>query len=137
RVLQVTAEFEMAKTGCQDMHDTRQDTNLATNRFYGVSPFVFSSISLPFDLTYMLNLLHTQDEYIKLKTKKLFVSKVKDHGFGAFVDPLSIELKMGPTETIQKQTVQYAAEFDCLARKYNEVTRTRPRLRGPKPVRCE
>lgn len=130
RMFRVTAETEMAKTGGQGMHDVRTETNFAARKFYAqrntyLTGFcLFLSLVLTRTFSIILDLIHTQEEYAKLKKvvgagakgdqskqieelkKKLAASEAKDRDFA----------------TLKKQAAQQAAEFDRLASKYNEAT---------------
>ncbi|KAG2150997.1 endoplasmic reticulum protein [Suillus bovinus] len=115
RMFRVTAETEMAKTGGQSMHDVRTETNFAARKFYAQRNTY---------LTVILDLIHTQEEYAKLKKvvgagakgdqskqieelkKKLAASEAKDRDF----------------ETLKKQAAQQAAEIDRLVSRHNEAT---------------
>ncbi|KAG0706177.1 B-cell receptor-associated protein 31-like-domain-containing protein [Suillus ampliporus] len=130
RMYRVTAESDVAKTGGQAMHDVRTESNFAARKFYAqrntyLTGFcLFLSLVLTRTFSIILDLLHTQEEYAKLKKvvgagakgdqtkqieelkKKLAASEAKDRDF----------------ETLKKQAAQQAAEFDRLASKYNEAT---------------
>jgi hypothetical protein len=130
RMFRVTAETEMAKTGGQGMHDVRTESNFAARKFYAqrntyLTGFcLFLSLVLTRTFSIILDLIHTQEEYAKLKKvvgagakgdqskqieelkKKLAASEAKDRDF----------------ENLKKQAAQQAAEFDRLASKYNEAT---------------
>ncbi|KAG1773344.1 B-cell receptor-associated protein 31-like-domain-containing protein [Suillus placidus] len=132
RMFRVTAETEMAKTGGQGMHDVRTETNFAARKFYAqrntyLTGFcLFLSLVLTRTFSIILDLIHTQEEYAKLKKvvgagakgdqskqieelkKKLAASEAKDRDFA----------------NLKKQAAQQAAEFDRLASKYNEATGT-------------
>ncbi|KAG1842376.1 B-cell receptor-associated protein 31-like-domain-containing protein [Suillus subalutaceus] len=129
RMFRVTAETEMAKTGSQGMHDVRTETNFAARKFYAqrntyLTGFcLFLSLVLTRTFSIILDLIHTQEEYAKLKKvagagakgdqskqieelkKKLAASEAKDRDFA----------------NLKKQAAQQAAEFDRLASKYNEA----------------
>ncbi|KAG1750330.1 B-cell receptor-associated protein 31-like-domain-containing protein [Suillus paluster] len=128
RMFRVTAESDMAKTSGPSVHDAR--TDFAARKFYAqrntyLTGFcLFLSLVLTRTFSIILDLLHTQEEYAKLKKvvgagakgdqtkqieelkKKLAASEAKDRDF----------------ETLKKQAAQQAAEFDRLASKYNEAT---------------
>ncbi|KAG1740648.1 B-cell receptor-associated protein 31-like-domain-containing protein [Suillus lakei] len=131
RMYRVTAESEMAKTGGQGMPGARTETNFAARKFYAqrntyLTGFcLFLSLVLTRTFSIILDLIHTQEEYAKLKKvvswcwrqgdqtkqieelkKKLAASEAQDRDFA----------------TLKKQAAQQAAEFDRLASKYNEVT---------------
>ncbi|KIK43690.1 hypothetical protein CY34DRAFT_803528 [Suillus luteus UH-Slu-Lm8-n1] len=130
RMFRVTAETEMAKTGGQGMHDVRTESNFAARKFYAqrntyLTGFcLFLSLVLTRTFSIILDLIHTQEEYAKLKKvvgagakgdqskqieelkKKLAASEAKDRDFA----------------NLKKQAAQQAAEFDRLASKYNEAT---------------
>ncbi|KAH7913652.1 B-cell receptor-associated protein 31-like-domain-containing protein [Hygrophoropsis aurantiaca] len=127
RMLRVTAESDMAKAG-QGMQDVRTETNIAARKFYAqrntyLTGFcLFLSLVLTRVFYIILDLIHTQEEYAKLKKqggasghqaseiaelkKKLAASEAKDRDF----------------ETLKKQASQQAAEFDRLATEYNQKT---------------
>ncbi|KAG2039067.1 B-cell receptor-associated protein 31-like-domain-containing protein [Suillus americanus] len=129
RMFRVTAESEIAKTGGQSMHDVRTETNFAARKFYAqrntyLTGFcLFLSLVLTRTFSIILDLIHTQEEYAKLKKvvgagakgdqskqieelkKKLAASEAKDRDFA----------------NLKKQAAQQAAEFDRLATKYNEA----------------
>ncbi|KAG1816704.1 B-cell receptor-associated protein 31-like-domain-containing protein [Suillus subaureus] len=129
RMFRVTAETEMAKTGGQSMHDVRTETNFAARKFYAqrntyLTGFcLFLSLVLTRTFSIILDLIHTQEEYAKLKKvvgagakgdqskqieelkKKLAASEAKDRDFA----------------NLKKQAAQQADEFDRLASKYNEA----------------
>lgn len=131
RMFRVTAETELAKTGGQGMHDVlRNESNFAARKFYAqrntyLTGFcLFLSLVLTRTFSIILDLIHTQEEYAKLKKvvgagakgdqskqieelkKKLAASEAKDRDFA----------------NLKKQAAQQAAEFDRLASKYNEAT---------------
>ncbi|KAG1873474.1 B-cell receptor-associated protein 31-like-domain-containing protein [Suillus tomentosus] len=129
RMFRVTAETEMAKTGGQGTtHDAR--TDFAARKFYAqrntyLTGFcLFLSLVLTRTFSIILDLIHTQEEYAKLKKvvgagtkgdqskqieelkKKLAASEAKDRDFA----------------NLKKQAAQQAAEVDRLVGRHNEAT---------------
>ncbi|KAG1761212.1 B-cell receptor-associated protein 31-like-domain-containing protein [Suillus occidentalis] len=148
RMFRVTAETEMAKTGGQGMHDVRTESNFAARKFYAqrntyLTGFcLFLSLVLTRTFSIILDLIHTQEEYAKLKKVvstlhfgvdpclSLLVLQV---GAGAKGDQSKqieeLKKKLAASEAkdrdfanLKKQAAQQAAEFDRLASKYNEAT---------------
>ncbi|OJA11408.1 hypothetical protein AZE42_12483 [Rhizopogon vesiculosus] len=132
RMFRVTAESEMAKTGSgQGMHDVRTETNFAARKFYAqrntyLTGFcLFLSLVLTRTFSIMLDLIHTQEEYAKLK--KSVGAGAKNGDQTTQIEDLkkklaASEAKGRDFETLKKQAGQQAAEFDRLATKYNEAT---------------
>jgi len=135
RMFRVTAESDMAKSHPHGMSDVRVDTNIAARKFYSqrntyLTGFcLFLSLVLTRTFYIMLDLIHTQEEYAKLK-------KEKEAGSGKNSQPQDAakqiaelkkqlaahEAKERDFETLKKQAASQAAEFDRLATKYNEAT---------------
>ncbi|OAX32675.1 B-cell receptor-associated 31-like protein [Rhizopogon vinicolor AM-OR11-026] len=140
RMFRVTAESDMAKTSSgQGMHDVRTETNFAARKFYAqrntyLTGFcLFLSLVLTRTFSIMLDLIHTQEEYAKLKKSasplclRLVGAGAKNGDQTTQIEDLkkklaASEAKGRDFETLQKQAGQQAAEFDRLATKYNEAT---------------
>jgi len=132
RMFRVTAESEMAKSGGgQGMHDARVESNFAARKFYAqrntyLTGFcLFLSLVLTRTFSIMLDLIHTQEEYAKLK--KTIGAGAKGGDQAKQIEDLekklaASEAKERDFETLKKQSRQQAAEFDRLANKYNEAT---------------
>ncbi|RDB23341.1 Uncharacterized protein C9E9.04 [Hypsizygus marmoreus] len=136
RMFRVTAEAELAKSGHQGVSDVRTETNLAARKFYSqrntyLTGFtLFLSLVLTRTFYIILDLIHTQEEYAKLKKE----TTSKPRGSGTQAEDASKqvaslreklaaeEAKTRDFETLKKQASQQAAEFDRLATKYNEAT---------------
>jgi len=136
RMFRITAESNVAKSGQHGVGDVRIETNLAARKFYSqrntyLTGFtLFLSLVLTRTFYIMLDLIHTQEQYAKLKKETASQSR----GSGAQAEDASKEIselkkkvavlqaEERDFETLKKQASQQAAEFDRLATKYNEVT---------------
>ncbi|KAG5646192.1 hypothetical protein DXG03_004246 [Asterophora parasitica] len=134
RMFRVTAESELAKSG-QVLNDVRTETNLAARKFYSqrntyLTGFtLFLSLVLTRTFYIQLDLLHTQEQYAKLKKGTSSGSAAQNGDSLKEVAELKKKLaaeeaKTRDFETLKKQASQQAAEFDRLATKYNEATGT-------------
>ncbi|KAF8889057.1 endoplasmic reticulum protein [Infundibulicybe gibba] len=130
RMFRVTAEAEAAKSGGHPAADVRTETNFAARKFYSqrntyLTGFtLFLSLVLTRTFYIILDLIHTQEEYAKLKK-----IQGSDKGSAGEVAVLKKKLQEHEAtqrdfETLKKQAAQQAAEFDRLATKYNEATGT-------------
>jgi len=129
RMFRVTAESDLAKSSGQTSADIRTETNFAARKFYSqrnvyLTGFtLFLSLVLTRTFYIILDLIHTQEQYAKLKNSTADASR----GNGAQeVEDLkkklaSEEAKGRDFDTLKKQASQQAAEFDRLATKYNDV----------------
>ncbi|KAJ7607388.1 B-cell receptor-associated protein 31-like-domain-containing protein [Roridomyces roridus] len=129
RMFRVTAESELAKqNGVAHSGNVQTENSFAARKFYSqrntyLTGFtLFLSLVLTRTFSILLELIHTQDEYAKLKgtgasggdsTKEVSELKAKI---------ADLEKKDRDFETLKKQSAQQAAEFDRLATKYNEAT---------------
>jgi len=138
RMFRVTAESELGRNGRgHGMQDVRTETNIAARKFYAQRNVYLTGFTLFLSLVLtrcfyiILDLLHTQEEYAKLKQQT--AGKSKSAGAAASVDDKKVieELKMKLAdseakardfEILKKQAAQNAAEYDNLATKYNAVT---------------
>ncbi|ETW79792.1 hypothetical protein HETIRDRAFT_477404 [Heterobasidion irregulare TC 32-1] len=109
RMFRVTAEVELAKAGGQGAQDVRTETNFAARKFYAqrntyLTGFcLFLSLVLTRTFYILQELIHSQEEYAKLKKAvRLYISL--------------------PRTTLKKQASQQAAEYDRLAEQYNKET---------------
>ncbi|KAG6334549.1 hypothetical protein ID866_4546 [Astraeus odoratus] len=133
RMFRVTAEAEMLKTG-QGMKDARTESSVAARKFYAqrnmyLTGFcLFLSLVLTRTFAIILDLIHTQEEYAKLKKATANSSKntitVEDQA--KQIDDLKkrlaeSEAKSRDFETLKKQAAQQAAEYDRLASEYNKA----------------
>ncbi|KAF8578879.1 B-cell receptor-associated 31-like protein [Ramaria rubella] len=135
RMLRVTAETELAKSGGHGMQDVRTETNFAARKFYAqrntyLTGFcLFLSLILTRTFYIILDLIHTQGEYAKLKQATSSQSR-KDLASGDQAKQIKdlqaklakVEAKERDFETLKKQSSQQAAEYDRLATKFNEAT---------------
>ncbi|KAJ3487924.1 hypothetical protein NLI96_g3206 [Meripilus lineatus] len=135
RMWRVTAEAELAKTTGQGTHDVRSETNFAARKFYSqrntyLTGFcLFLSLVLTRTFYIILDLIHTQEEYAKLKQE---VSKKSRNDIASQDQTKQIEelkKKLAASEErtrdydiLKKQAAQNAAEYDRLATEYNERT---------------
>jgi len=131
RMFRVTAEVEMSKSG-QGMQDVRTETNFAARKFYAqrntyLTGFcLFLSVVLTRTFYIIQDLIHTQDEYAKLK--KATAGQTRADGDAAKqLEELKKKLaekerETRDFETLKKQAKQQASEYDRLAEQYNKET---------------
>ncbi|GLB44169.1 putative endoplasmic reticulum protein [Lyophyllum shimeji] len=125
RMFRVTAESDLAKSG---QNDVRIETNLAARKFYSqrntyLTGFtLFLSLVLTRTFYIIMDLIHTQEEYAKLK-------KAQSKGDDASKEIAELKKKLAEEqaksrdfETLKKQSSQQAAEYDRLATDYNKAT---------------
>jgi len=140
RMFRVTAESDLGKNGRgQGMQDVRTETNIAARKFYAQRNVYLTGFTLFLSLVLtrcfyiILDLIHTQEEYAKLKQQTAGKSK----SAGANADDKKVieelkrklaeseaenEAKDRDFETLKKQASQNATEYDNLATKYNAAT---------------
>jgi len=130
RMFRVTAETDLAKSGKGAMPDIRAETNMHARKFYAqrnvyLTGFcLFLSLVLTRTFYIILELIHTQEEYAKLKQqggnaksaeaekeitelkKKLAAREAKELDF----------------ETLRKQAAQNGQEYDRLATELNTLS---------------
>ncbi|KAG6828636.1 hypothetical protein H0H92_007228 [Tricholoma furcatifolium] len=130
RMFKITAESDIAKSVHQGHGDVRTESSIAARKFYAqrntyLTGFtLFLSLVLTRTFYIILDLIHTQGEYAKLK-KESTVAKGQDTAkeIAELKKKLAAEeAKSRDFETLKKQAGQQAAEFDRLATKYNEAT---------------
>jgi len=134
RMLRVTAETEQAKTGGQGMQDIRTETNYAARKFYAqrntyLTGFcLFLSLVLTRTFYIILDLIHTQEEYAKLKSQTASSSKnaISSADQNKQITDLkkrlaAAEAKERDFDTLKKQSKQQAAEYDRLATELNKA----------------
>ncbi|EGO03002.1 hypothetical protein SERLA73DRAFT_131448 [Serpula lacrymans var. lacrymans S7.3] len=135
RMFRVTAESEMVKSGGQGMQDVRTETNFAARKFYAqrntyLTGFcLFLSLVLTRTFYILLDLIHTQEQYAKLKKETASNSRETLASGDQTKKVEELQKKLAASEaqqrdfdTLKKQASQQAAEFDRLASKYNEAT---------------
>ncbi|TDL26916.1 B-cell receptor-associated 31-like protein [Rickenella mellea] len=132
RMFRITAESDMAK---QSGHasDVRSETNFAARKFYAqrntyLTGFcLFLSLILTRTFYIVLDLIHTQDEYAKLKQQVSGESRDKIAANGdqtKLIEELKTKLaatqaKERDYDILKKQANQQAAEYDRLATEHN------------------
>ncbi|KAF5383893.1 hypothetical protein D9757_007382 [Collybiopsis confluens] len=108
RMFRITAEADMAKSGQQGMGDVRTETSFAARKFYAqrnvyLTGFtLFLSLVLTRTFAISLELIHNQEEYIKLK--KTGSSGDKDY------------------DALENKYNTQLAEYNRLADKYNKLS---------------
>ncbi|KAJ7270691.1 endoplasmic reticulum protein [Mycena haematopus] len=138
RMFRVTAEAELAKqNGASHAGGAQVENSIAARKFYSqrntyLTGFtLFLSLVLTRTFSLILDLIHIQEEYAKLKGNS--PSGTKPTGAKPSADSskevaelkakvAELEKKERDFETLKKQAAQQAAEFDRLATKYNEAT---------------
>jgi len=134
RMLRLGAKGEAAQ-GERGMPDVRTETNLAARKFYAqrnmyLTGFtLFLSIILTRTFYILLDLIHVQDEYAKLRKTTANGSKTTlvTQEQAKQIDDLkgkiaALEAKERDFQTLKKQANQQAAEYNQLADKYNTAT---------------
>ncbi|KAF8512935.1 B-cell receptor-associated protein 31-like-domain-containing protein [Hysterangium stoloniferum] len=142
RMLRVTAETEMAKSGGHAMHDVRTETNFAARKFYAqrntyLTGFcLFLSLILTRTFYIILDLIRTQGECAKLKqavssqTRKNFASEDQTKPIENLHDKLAAaEAKARDFDALKKENFQLNSEFDRLLVEYNNITGTKTNKR--------
>jgi len=133
RVFRVSDEAEMFKTG-QGMKDARTESSVAARRFYAqrnmyLTGFcLFLSLVLTRTFAIILDLIHTKEEYAKLKKATANSSKniISLEDQAKQIEDLKKKLaesesKSRDFETLKKQAAQQATEYDRLATEYNKA----------------
>ncbi|KAF7373582.1 hypothetical protein MSAN_00568600 [Mycena sanguinolenta] len=135
RMFRVTAEAELAKqNGSSHAGGVQVENSIAARKFYSqrntyLTGFtLFLSLVLTRTFSLILDLIHTQEEYAKLKgaspsgTKSSGAKDSSKEVADLKAKVAELEKKERDFETLKKQAAQQAAEFDRLATKYNEAT---------------
>lgn len=131
RMFRVTAEADMLKTN-QGMQDVRTESSIAARKFYAqrnmyLTGFcLFLSLVLTRTFYIILDLIHTQEEYAKLK-KAMTNSKntAGKEDQSKQIEDLKRKLAESEArsrdfETLKKQAAQQATEYDRLATEFNK-----------------
>ncbi|KAF8816990.1 B-cell receptor-associated 31-like protein [Phlegmacium glaucopus] len=137
RMFRITAEVDMAKSGRGGIiSDVRSDTNLAAKKFYAqrnvyLTGFcLFLSLVLTRTFYIILDLLHTQEEYAKLKkssTSNSSTSGAQNEDAAKEIASLKKQLEQAKKtqrdfDILKKQASQNNAEYDRLATELNTIT---------------
>lgn len=132
RMMRVTAEADVARNNGQGMQDVRAESNFAARKFYSqrntyLTGFcLFLSLVLTCTFYILLDLVHTQEEYAKLKqeTAKSSRGEIGAQDQTKQVEELKKKLaaaeeKTRDFEIVKKQAQQNAKEYDRLATELN------------------
>ncbi|KAI5990379.1 B-cell receptor-associated protein 31-like-domain-containing protein [Pisolithus albus] len=132
RMFRVTAEADMLKTN-QGMQDVRTESSIAARKFYAqrnmyLTGFcLFLSLVLTRTFYIILDLIHTQEEYAKLKKAASisYVSGIFPEDQSKQIEDLKKKLAESEArsrdfETLKKQAAQQATEYDRLATEFNK-----------------
>ncbi|KAF9481606.1 B-cell receptor-associated 31-like protein [Pholiota conissans] len=134
RMFRVTAESDLAKSNKGMVTDLRTDTSIAARKFYAqrnvyLTGFcLFLSLVLTRTFYIILDLIHTQEEYAKLKkagTSGAGGAKSEDQTKEiASLKKQIAELKQQERDfdILKKQAAQNSAEYDRLATELNTLT---------------
>ncbi|KAF6749757.1 endoplasmic reticulum protein [Ephemerocybe angulata] len=127
RMFRVGAESDLAKQGKGGLvQDVRTDTNIAARKFYsqrntyltGFTLFLSLVLTRTFYIT--LDLIHTQEEYAKLK--KAAESSGSGDATALKKRVQELEARERDFETLKLQAAQNAKEYDRLATELNQKT---------------
>ncbi|KAI9058742.1 endoplasmic reticulum protein [Trametes sanguinea] len=129
RMWRVTAEADLAKSAGSGAQDVRAETNMAARKFYAqrntyLTGFcLFLSLVLTRTFYILLDLIHTQEEYAKLKNE---VKSPKGDQTKQIEDLqkklAAAEAKAKDYDIVKKQAEQNAKEYDRLATELNTKT---------------
>jgi len=132
RMWRVTAEVEAAKSNGQGMSDVRSETNFAARKFYAqrntylTGSCMFLSIVLTRTFYILLDLIHSQEEYAKLKQEVAKSSRGQITSQDQTKQIEELKKKLAATEEkvrdydiVKKQAEQNAKEYDRLATEFN------------------
>ncbi|KIP02354.1 hypothetical protein PHLGIDRAFT_26617 [Phlebiopsis gigantea 11061_1 CR5-6] len=135
RMWRVTAEADIAKNNGGAIHDARAETSFAARKFYAqrntyLTGFcLFLSLVLTRTFYILLDLIHSQEEYAKLKqdTAKTSRDQISSSEQGKQIAELKkklgeAEAKARDYDILKKQAQQNQAEYDRLATEYNAKT---------------
>jgi len=133
RMFRVTAESDLGKTHGQPMQDVRTETKFAARKFYAQRNVYLTGFTLFLSLVLtrcfyiILDLIHVQEEYAKLKQETAGKSRASGASDQKMIEDLKAKLtaseaKARDFETLKKQAAQNASEYDNLATKYNSAT---------------
>ncbi|KXN90819.1 hypothetical protein AN958_03473, partial [Leucoagaricus sp. SymC.cos] len=126
RMLRITAETELAKSGKAGIPDVRAETNIHARKFYtqrnvyltGFCLFLFLVLTRTFHM--MFELIKTQEEYAKLKQKGLSKTPEGEKEIAELKERL--KMKDRDYETLKKQASQNYKEYDRLATELNTLS---------------
>ncbi|OSD06673.1 B-cell receptor-associated 31-like protein [Trametes coccinea BRFM310] len=129
RMWRVTAEADLAKSAGSGAQDVRAETNMAARKFYAqrntyLTGFcLFLSLVLTRTFYILLDLIHAQEEYAKLKNE---VKSPKGDQAKQIEDLqkklAATEAKVKDYDILKKQAEQNAKEYDRLATELNAKT---------------
>ncbi|THH14375.1 hypothetical protein EW146_g5943 [Bondarzewia mesenterica] len=133
RMFRVSAEVELAKSGAQGVQDVRTETNFAARKFYAqrntyLTGFcLFLSLVLTRTFYIIQELIHSQEEYAKLKKATADQSKGSMQDQQKQIEELKKKLAEAQKnqldfDTLKRQAAQQATEYDRLAEQYNKET---------------
>ncbi|KAI0076893.1 B-cell receptor-associated 31-like protein [Panus rudis PR-1116 ss-1] len=135
RMWRVTAEADLARSSGSGGHDVRAETNFAARKFYAqrntyLTGFcLFLSLVLTRTFYIILDLIHTQEEYAKLKqdtaksSSKQIASEEQSKEIADLKKKLAeAEAKTRDYDILKKQVAQNQSEYDRLATEYNKAT---------------
>ncbi|CDO68740.1 hypothetical protein BN946_scf184989.g6 [Trametes cinnabarina] len=126
----VTAEVDLAKSAGSGAQDVRAETNMAARKFYAqrntyLTGFcLFLSLVLTRVFYILLDLIHAQEEYAKLKNEAVKSPKADQT---KQIEELqkklaATEAKVKDYDILKKQAEQNAKEYDRLATEFNSKT---------------
>ncbi|KAI0726970.1 B-cell receptor-associated protein 31-like-domain-containing protein [Fomitopsis betulina] len=134
RMVRVAAESELAKSNGSGVQDVRSETNFAARKFYAqrntyLTGFtLFLSLVLTRTFYILLDLIHTQEEYAKLKqgTAKSSQGQIASQDQAKQIEELKKKLaaseeKVRDYDIVKKQAEQNAREYDRLATEFNSA----------------
>ncbi|TFK48270.1 B-cell receptor-associated 31-like protein [Heliocybe sulcata] len=134
RMFRVTAESDVARQSGQS-HDVRTETTFAARKFYSqrnvyLTGFcLFLSLVLTRTFYILLDLIHTQEEYAKLKSTTASSSRqtIASEDQQKQIEDLKRRLKEAESkgrdfDTLKKQAEGQAKAYDELADRYNGAT---------------
>jgi len=134
RMFRITAEAQLAKQQPNGgATDVRTDTSFAAKKFYAQRNVYLTGFTLFLSLVLtrvfyiILDLIHVQEEYAKLKQSTASSSRTTEGSSSAEVVELkkklaASEAKDRDFETLKKQAAQQGKEYDSLATQYNTAT---------------
>jgi len=135
RMLRVTSEAGLAKSSGQGMQDVRSESNIAARKFYAqrntyLTGFcLFLSLVLTRTFYIILDLIHTQEEYAKLKqeTAKTSRNQIASEDQSKQIEELKTKLaaaqeKARDYDIVKKQAQQNQEAYDRLATEFNAAT---------------
>ncbi|KAI0772407.1 endoplasmic reticulum protein [Trametes elegans] len=129
RMWRVTAEADLAKSSGTGASDVRAETNMAARKFYAqrntyLTGFcLFLSLVLTRTFYILLDLIHTQEEYAKLKNETKSPQGDQAKQIADLKTKLAAaEEKVKDYDIVKKQASQNAQEYDRLATEYNMKT---------------